>query len=240
VIQSVLTFRSAGNSPHQEDDLLCNEDRGIFVVADGFGGLDAGPDASRVTCESVKGFLEKEAGDLDATLPFVIRQYFSLAGNVLFNALVHANRKVMSLNKGKNMNERGGAAAVAAFLDGDFLALANAGNCSASLFRGGKRVELVKPRCYSTLLEPFGGSQSRAPLMALGIFSDLEPEIVEVRVKEGDFLLLHTDGLSVSQLDEISGVLSGIASGMTADSVFKNYFESQSFSENVAVVGVQF
>lgn len=225
---------------HQEDDLLCNEDRGIFVVADGFGGVEAGAAASRVSCESVKSFLEKEAGDLEATLPFVIRQYFSLAGNVLFNALVHANRKVLSLNKGKNMNERGGAAAVAAFLDGDFLALANAGNCSASLFRGSRRVELVKPRCYSSLIEPFGESSARAPLMALGVYSDLEPEIVEVKVKSGDFLLLHTDGLSTIQLEEITRLVSAIDSPHSIDATLKGYFESNTFSENVAVVGVLF
>ena len=108
-VQAMLSFESEGMRSHQEDHLLADSERGIFIVADGFGGKIPGARASQSACEEVKGFLFKEAGDLDATLPFVLRSYFSLAGNVLFNALVHANRKVTRANLGKSAHEKGGA-----------------------------------------------------------------------------------------------------------------------------------
>jgi serine/threonine protein phosphatase PrpC len=161
--------------------------------------------ASKTACEAVLGFLEKEAGDLDATLPFVLRKYFSLAGNVLFNALLHANKKVMKANKGKSANDRGGASVIAAFYDEGLFALANVGACSAWLIREGNVLELVLPRTYARFVDPFevDPHPDRAvPLMAMGITDDLEPEIIEFRVRDGDWLLLQTDGIRAEIRDE--------------------------------------
>jgi protein phosphatase len=187
----------------QEDHLLLNPDRGIFVVADGFGGPASGLAAAKLACESIQGFLFKEAGDLDATLPFELRPYFSLAGNVLFNAIVHANRKLTKHNSGRNVNEKGGAAVLAGFLDGDLLALANVGGCTGWLMRGGAMIEIVTPRTFGKLCDPFATSDCdpgnevwRVPLTALGMFDNLEPEIFECRLRPGDWVLLHTDGIS--------------------------------------------
>ena len=189
------------------------QEKGIFVVADGFGGPGPGAQAAKAACEAVRGFLIKEAGDLESTLPFVLRSYFSLAGNVLFNALIHANRKVSALNKGKNVHERGGASVLAGYMDGDLLALANVGACSAWLLRGGTGAELVTPRTYGRLSNPFavrlGGSGEERrvpPLMAVGVAEDLEPEIFEYRVRPGDWLLFHTDGIAAETRSRIAAL----------------------------------
>jgi serine/threonine protein phosphatase PrpC len=198
VLRSMTLFSTKGDAGVQEDYVLARKERGLFVVADGFGGSEGGSRAARTACESVLGFLEKEAGDLDATLPFVLRRYYSLAGNVLFNALIHANRKVMAGNKGKTANAKGGTSVIAAYLDEDLFALANVGGCSAWLVREGKITELVVPRTYARLVDPFAADPHidfAAPLMAMGMTDDLEPEIIEFRVRTGDWLLLQTDGI---------------------------------------------
>ncbi len=197
-IRSVSVFSGQGKMPAQEDAVAVDRERRIFVVADGFGGPTAGAAASKLACDEIQHFLVKESGDLEATLPFVIRSYFSLAGNVLFNALLYANRKAMAQNKEKGIHERGGASVLAGFMDGDLLALAAAGGCSAWLFREGKEASLVMERTYGKLCEPFFADLPiglRAPLTALGMSEDLEPEIFEYRVQKGDWLLLATDGL---------------------------------------------
>jgi len=198
-LKAVSNFSAQGARPGQEDYLLCSDERGIFVVADGFGGPVSGANAAKAACEAVRSFLIKEAGDREATLPFVLRSYFSLAGNVLFNALIHANRKVVFGNKGKDVHERGGASLIAGFIDGDLLALANAGGCSCWLFRDGRATELVMPRTYGKLCDPLSVEhpvELRIPLMAVGTAEDLEPEIFEYRLKAGDWLLFQTDGIS--------------------------------------------
>jgi protein phosphatase len=216
-VQASATFLQAGSRPDQEDHALILEDKRIFVVADGFGGPVPGAKASQTACEAVKNFLFKEAGDLDATLPFELRTYFSLAGNVLFNALVHANKKVNKLNKGKDVHEKGGASVLAGFMDGDLLAIASVGACSAWLFRDGESRELVMPRTYARLVDPFHPDHHadyQVPLMAMGISDDLEPEIFEYRMKSGDWLLLQTDGLTSAAREAIATLqMLGISSG---------------------------
>lgn len=224
-VQASAVFLHPGNRPGQEDHALILDDKRIFVVADGFGGPVPGAAASQTACESVKNFLFKEAGDLEATLPFELRPYFSLAGNVLFNALIHANRKVKKLNQGKDVHERAGASVLAGFMDGDLLAVASVGSCSAWLLRDGESRELVIPRTYARLMDPFhqGAVDGLdAPLMAMGIHETLEPEIFEYRVQPGDWLLIQTDGLSQAARELISALQREGAAGRSSREIVRD------------------
>lgn len=230
-ISSYSIFAALGDRPAQEDHSLVLPSKGIFVLADGFGGPLPGSEAAEGACEAVHGFLHKEAGDRDATLPFELKSYFSLAGNVLFNALIHANQKLLNANKNRNVHEKGGASVLAGFLDGDLLALANVGACSARIFRGGKSTELVVPRSYGRLLDPFAGSssssESRIPLTALGMAPDLEPEIIECRVRPGDWLVLYSDGFDEEAGRQIEGFQQqGLSSEETSKKVLE-FFNSR-------------
>src|SRR4051794_28596063 len=104
--KNAVTFSNQGQRPGLENYQIADREKGIFVVADGFGGPVPGAEASKAVCEAIRSFLFKEAGDLEATLPFELRSYFSLAGNVLFNSVIHANRKLSSLNQGKGVHEK--------------------------------------------------------------------------------------------------------------------------------------
>lgn len=193
-----LKWVARGGEPVSENAALCNELQKVFVVSDGFGGPVAGLNAAKQASEAIQDFLCTQAGDREATLPFVLRNYFSLAGNVLYNAVIFANRRLNKLNDRKTLNERGGASAIAALVDGEFLALAQVGCCSAWLYRGDREKELVAPRSYGALRDPFSFRRDglhRVPLMALGMEEDLEPEISEFLLKRGDWLLLATQGL---------------------------------------------
>jgi protein phosphatase len=208
-ILSHLTHSTQGTRPAQEDFILSRPESGILMLADGFGGPQAGASAARTACESVAGFLIKEAGDQDATLPFVIRSHFSLAGNVLFNALVHANRKVLRENGARNVHEKGGASVVAGFVDGNLLSLANVGGCLAWLIRDGRAAELVAPRSYARLLDPLSRKVPPgldAPLTALGTCDDVEPEIFEYRLQPGDWVVLHSDGFPAELIVELGHI----------------------------------
>ena len=219
-VRGITVFTHPGQRSVQEDFVLTNQEKGIFVVADGFGGASAGARAAQTACESVKKFLEHEARDAEATLPFVLRSYISLAGNVLFNAILFANQKILGLNKSKGVHEKGGSSVIAGYLDGDLLSLANVGGCTAWLGRGGRTVELVVPRTYGKLKDPFARDcpqEWSAPLTALGISEDLEPEIMEVQIHPGDWLMLHSDGLGSETRDRVFEV-QGQGGGRLGDS----------------------
>lgn len=213
-VKTVTVCSKKGEAPTLEDCHLSRPGRGIFVLADGFGGGSVGFEAAKLACHSVAEFLEKEAGDLDATLPFVLRKYFTLAGNVVFNALWHANTGVVEAFRDR-AGARGGASVVAGFIEGDTLALANVGACSAWIVRGGKMHRLVTPRTYEAFLnlDPYGaeGAGPAVPLMALGMSEDVEPEIVEAKLTAGDWIVLHTGTLP--------GILPPVLEGLNHNSL---------------------
>jgi len=233
-------FMNKGSRPFQEDYALIDREKGIFVVADGFGGPVPGAEVSKISCEAVKTFLFKEAGDLDATLPFELRQYFSLAGNVLFNSLIYSNRKVNAFNKGKNVHEKGGASVLAAFVDGELLAIANIGLCVAKLLRNGKLADLVIPRSFERMIDPFLTEPSerkedwKVPLMAVGMSEDLEPEIFEYRLRKEDWLILSTDGLSDRVFPSLAALQSKQLTPNQAMSEFTKIMDQVHFQDNVA------
>lgn len=208
--KSTISINSRGSQSHDEEAQMIDAERGLFALASGFGGPQAGRDAAQKTCQSVQQFLVKEAGDVDATLPFVLRSYFSLAGNILFNACLFSNRQVNLSNQKKNVHERGGASVVAGYMDGDLLALAGVGSCCAYLYRNGKETRLMTPRSYAWLVDPekaeAGASDSRhhIPLTAVGISEDFEPEIVEVKLQPGDWLFVQSEGMPQSVRRQIA------------------------------------
>lgn len=67
-------------------------------------------------------------------------------------------------------------------------------------------VEIVAPRTYARLVDPFSVDPDpdlAVPLMAMGMTEDLEPEILEFRVRPGDWLLIQTDGVRMEIREEL-------------------------------------
>ncbi len=237
-LQWVEGAQAQGKAPLQEDYFEVNPSRGIFLLADGFGG-SSGKIASEFCVKTVRQFLEQEAGDLDATLPFEIRPYYSLAGNVLYNAVSIANQKLIQKFKGKSSLEAGGASLIAGYLEGKLLALANVGACTVFLFRNGRAKELVTPKTLARQTNPFEdenpgipASDRFVPLMSLGTVKQLEPEITEVEIKAGDQLCFHTAGLSQAQREAIFKLKSS--------SELSQFIDSSAKTANQSVIWVHF
>src|SRR5262249_48917767 len=68
--------------PNNEDSYLLAPDTGLYVVADGMGGAQAGEQASRLAVETVAGFVKK-AGQPDAE---TLALAFQEANNRVMNA----------------------------------------------------------------------------------------------------------------------------------------------------------
>jgi serine/threonine protein phosphatase PrpC len=202
-------FQVQGGNPVQEDYFEINVDRGIFILADGFGG-GIGRQAAELAVKSARKFMEQEAGDLDATLPFELRPYYSLAGNVLLNAIAFANQKVLQLNEGRPWERSGGASLIAGYLEGRLFSIAQVGACRMHLKRERNLKQVVAPKTLLTQVNPFAeeGEGDSIPLMSLGTAKRLEPEIVEVELRPDDQVFIETAGVG-SRLREAVGRISG-------------------------------
>ena len=197
-------FQLQGKAPMQEDYFEINPARGIFILADGFGGA-LGKQAAELAVKSVRYFLEQEAGDLDATLPFELRPYYSLAGNVLFNAISYANQKLLKMNQGKPWLDSGGASLLGGYLEGRLLALAQVGACRLHLKRNEQLKELIAPKTLLRQVNPIQdeGDGDEIPLMSFGTSKSLEPEITEIELRPGDQVFFQTSGVKQDLRDKI-------------------------------------
>ena len=219
-----VTYLHPGTRRVQEDALEVDALQGLAIVADGFG--CGGGQAAALACKSTREFLSKQGGDLEATLPFIIRPYFSLAANVLYNAILYANQKLNGRNAPEKPPAQGGASICALFLDGATGVLASVGGCQALLLRGGQVREIIQPRTLARYHDPFlsltGKPSSldpasgnpehlQIPLRALGMNEELDPEIVEFRVQAGDLLFLASDGLTHGHLTPLVAQAAGPA-----------------------------
>ena len=229
-----------GRRQAMEDFVLVDNQRGVFAVADGFGGKGLGNQAAKIACDATAEFLKREGGDEDATLPFEMRKYYSLTANILLNAVLHASRRVFQSKR------VAGCSLVSAYVEFNHCAIASIGTCSATLVREGKSQRIVVPQSYGRFLDPTneswvsGADGMDAPMMALGVQEDIEPQLVEFRLHPGDLLVLHSDGFSVDLQDQ---AIQAWVSQDTATERFgalKELLESADFEDNSSILLINF
>jgi serine/threonine protein phosphatase PrpC len=202
-----------------EDALSVSPEQGLYVVADGMGGHAAGEVASKIAVEEIKGFVSLTAGNEEITWPFGLDESISYDGNRLKTAIRHANRKVLEATRESTELEGMATTVAAVLVDGDIANIAHVGDSRVYRWRGGQMTLLtsdhswVNEQIQTGVISP---EQARShPLRnvvtrALGGRSDLLVDVRAVTMKDGDVLLLCSDGLTTMiEDDDIAGLLEG-------------------------------
>src|SRR5262245_32311890 len=101
---------------------------GLFVVADGMGGHNAGEVASHLAVEGIHGFIQDSAAGGDTTWPFAIEVRNSIEVNRLTTAVRLANRKIYSEGASSPELSGMGTTVVAALVSGDRVTLVSVGD----------------------------------------------------------------------------------------------------------------
>lgn len=171
-----------------------NEYRGLFMVADGMGGHAAGEVASQMAVEVVAADLEPlrdlESADALETVSMALR---------------HANRAVYE----RSATERdkmgmGSTASVLVLADERFI-IGHLGDSRIYLLRDGTMRQLthdhsvVQEQIDAGLLTPDEAKrhrQSNVITRCVGMGWDVEPDISDGEVHQGDVFLLASDGLT--------------------------------------------
>lgn len=197
--------------PNNEDALLADLDAGLFIVADGMGGHQAGEVASRLAVDTVRGFLEASRGDKDLTWPFGFDPALSFNANRLVTAVRLANRKVYQAGEQQPDFAGMGTTIVVALFEGETLTYCGVGDSRLYLLSGSRLEQLTHDDSWiATVLarEP-GVDQAQLnqhPMRhvltnVLGAREDTDVEVDERPIAHGERLLLCSDGLS-GALDE--------------------------------------
>jgi serine/threonine protein phosphatase PrpC len=180
-----------------EDTLLVDSDRGIFLVADGMGGHAAGEIASALAAQTVGGTLvEGVDRGLNA----------DALAQVMVDAFRTADRAIHA-HVAQNPSTQGMGTTVTAFLlcaDGTYR-LGHIGDSRAYLMRGGQLAQvttdhtLVQREVSEGRLTASGARRHRLSHIltrALGAEPSDEPDMLAGQLHPGDILLLCTDGLT--------------------------------------------
>jgi protein phosphatase len=194
-----------------EDSLFLNPEQRLFVVADGMGGHAAGEIASRTAVDAINEFVCLTGGDEEITWPFGLDENISYDGNRLKTAIRHANRKVLEATKEKSEYEGMATTVAAVLVDGEVANIGHVGDSRIYLLSNDEFTQLtsdhswVNEQLQSGVISP---DQARNhPLRnvvtrALGGRADLAVDMQTRKMRDGDLLLLCSDGLTSMVSDE--------------------------------------
>ena len=192
-----------GRRPTNEDSLLVDPVRGLFIVADGMGGHNAGEVASEMAVKTIEASLRHGKPHSPARLD---------------QALKAANDEILSAASGQSDYNGMGTTVVAALLNDEHAYFANVGDSRAYLWRSDGLKRLTRDDSWlSAAMEGVtdgGASIEQHPMRhvltkVVGLRPELQPSIAEFEFNTGDVLLLCTDGVHGSVTDTKIGEVLG-------------------------------
>ena len=176
---------------------------GLFVVADGMGGHNAGEVASHLAVETIRGFIADSAKSPDITWPFGLETKHSIDVNRLLTAVRLANRKIYTESTKAPELSGMGTTVVAALVAGDKAILVSVGDSRIYRLRDGALEQLTSDDTWLASVLGAQGAEDADPghplrhvlTSVVGTKDDLKPESREEVLQSGDTLLLCTDGI---------------------------------------------
>jgi serine/threonine protein phosphatase PrpC len=197
--------------PLNEDSIGAEPSAGLFVLADGLGGYNAGEIASTM---AVSALLAGLTGRLDAARGST--ELFN-PQHVLRDALVDMNTTIFRAALNSTAFEGMATTVVIAWLLGPVLWVAHTGDSRLYRLRNDVLEQVTRDHSFSQeLLDAGMVTEEEARTLpaknlvtrALGANADIEPEVHSYDVREGDILLLCSDGLTeMVTHHEIEGIL---------------------------------
>jgi type VI secretion system protein ImpM len=184
------SFRSAAatHAGHQrasnQDALLELPQFGLWVIADGMGGYDAGDVASRMICEALVDF--RPAATLEDSID-VLRQRINEVNHDLYSQSVRSIAPVQS-----------GSTVVMLLMQGDCCAALWAGDSRVYRLREGELMQMTVDHSWAAELEMRGlvaDFTDHTISRAVGGEATLMLDVKRDRMLDGDRFLLCSDGL---------------------------------------------
>ena len=172
-----------------EDTVLVDEQQGIFILADGMGGHNAGEVASLLAAETLRDALQGQTASAD----------------LLRLAFRRANRAVFERQLGEESLSGMGTTLTALWEAGDHVLLGHVGDSRAYLYAGGRLRQISEDHSYVADLvragaiteeEAFHHPRRNVITRAVGTDESVRADVVEILKAPGEKWLLCSDGLT--------------------------------------------
>lgn len=195
---------------HNEDAIACNADIGLWVLADGMGGYNAGEVASGIAVKTIvelvtEACLRESRGAIEPGTG-LMRQTIALR-----DAITRANKIIHQTAQSQPQCEGMGTTLVACLLYDNRVSIAHVGDSRLYRLRENRfeqitldhslLQELVDRGFYSRE-EAQRSANRNYVTRALGVESTVEVEVQEIEAAQNDYLLLCSDGLPDMVEDE--------------------------------------
>jgi len=188
---------------NNEDYFLVASELGLYVVADGMGGAQAGEHASKLAVETVRECVEKANGEIEP--------------RVLVSAFEEANRRVMEKASQDSTMEGMGTTLVAALEMGTDLLIASVGDSRVYIYENGSLSAITEDQTWVNEVGRRLGLDEESlkthPMrhvltMAIGVSEQLRVHTYLIKPAPGLQVLLCSDGLhGVAEEAELSKAL---------------------------------
>ena len=162
-----------GSNKKNEDSVLVDLDKGLFLVADGLGGHNAGKCASSIAAEEIAAYLNENMVSDQEALP------------IIEQAVLHANSSIArAAEADPEWRTEMGSTVVVGFVRGNRLIVSNVGDSRAYLISNGSIEQLSQDHTFVaewvkagtiTTKEARKHAARHGLWMALGIEWDVEP-----------------------------------------------------------------
>ncbi len=191
---------------NNEDSFALALELNLFVLSDGMGGLAAGEVASKLATNAVINHCREAASNPSLSLIGEHLSGLSETSNRLASAIRIANRVVYAAAQGNEQKLDMGATVVAVWLtDEQQVSVAHVGDSRIYRLRGRDFVQLTEDHSFvaeqvrrgmMTQREAENSNMQNVLLRALGVEPEVQVDVSEKDLLEGDTLLLCSDGLT--------------------------------------------
>jgi len=195
-------FSERGPRASNQDALFVGVELGLFVVADGMGGHNAGEVASQMAVDAVVEFIRETQLSGELTWPFSYDPKISMLANRLTVALRIANSRVHQAGVKNTLYAGMGTTIVAVLVEGDRIAVGHVGDSRAYRLRGNAVEQMTQDDTWLSVLQAAGATSGATahPMRhvltnGIGMRADLTLSMWEASLAVGERWLICSDGV---------------------------------------------
>jgi protein phosphatase len=203
---------------NNEDACFVIPSSDVYIVADGVGGASSGEIASRTAVSRIADYVDKHPLNGLKDEEAVIAYFLECLKGV--NAEIYESAQKFKENAGM------ATTVVIAYVPGDVAYVVNVGDSRGYVCRNGEMTQITEDHTYVNTLvkrgiitpeEAKNHKEKNKITRALGGEATIEPDFFKIEIKQGDVILLCSDGL-YGEVDDASmaKVLSDKGSSMSA------------------------
>jgi protein phosphatase len=187
-----------------EDSWFCDDDMGLYVVADGMGGHKAGEVASKLVVDTIRDYIDKNQNDYEAESLIDTDEKLSKEARRLLASIHLSNRVVHRAAQGNEEYKGMGSTVSAVYFTNKTFIVANVGDSLVYLIRDGEIDLLSVP--HTLVAEQAALDPDNAELLwndfkhvltrAMGVDESVKADINEIPFYKEDIIVISSDGLT--------------------------------------------